>query len=157
MALHLFDFEGIKSKFNQINSMRTRSNSIFLLVVLALTILQSCEGLLEEVFADPFLDSGTEVITHTPELYEDRVIFNGELKNLPSRTQVEYGFMWFKSGDESNITRIPIGKRTSSGSFKATSMTLPRGENLVVCAYAALVEDQTFEAIGEERDFYWGF
>ena len=138
--------------------MQSRSIQYSFLLILSLGLLFSCEEFFEEIFDDPFLDAGTEVLTHQPQVNAENVIFMGEVKNVPRGKQIEYGFMWFRSDDDSNVHRIPVGRRTSDGVFKATAMNLPRREGLVVCSYVNLVEgDFENEVIGEERDFYWGF
>lgn len=154
LASHLFDLEVIKVNFNQNNNMETHLNSYFL-VILFVAFLSSCEEFLLDDPDDIFAEN--EVRTYNPVIYQNHVIFRGEVMQLASRSQVEYGFMWFRS-NESNpeIHYLPVGKRTSEGQFQATVMSLPRNEDLVVCAYVKTLQYYEEETIGEERDFYWG-
>ncbi len=137
--------------------MKARSILNSFILILSATLIFSCEELIEEIFDDPFMTAGTEVLTSQPVVGAENVIFEGEVRNLPSGTQVEYGFMWYNSTeDDPEIYRVRAGRRTSNGSFQSTMMALPRGENLVVCAYVTETRNN-YEVIGEERDFSWGF
>lgn len=137
--------------------MKSRTYINLFCLLLSIGLFFSCEELLEELFDDPFMTAGTEVITSQPFVGSEHVVFEGEVRNLPPDMQVEYGFMWFPANEEDpEMNRVVVGRRTTNGSFQSTMMTLPRGENLVVCAYVTEMRDN-YELIGDERDFSWGF
>ena len=126
-----------------------------LLLLLVMACFTSCEGLIESIL-DEELYSDSNVTTFYPEVNSENVVFRGEVNGIPRGKEVEFGFMWFKANeDNAPVHRVMLGKRSTDGEFATSITTLPRNENLVVCAFILESEPVEFETIGEERDFSW--
>jgi len=127
-----------------------------LFLLLAMVSFTSCEGLIEGLIEDAIPEGEMSVTTFTPEVNENNVIFRGELNSIPPGKEVEFGFMWYRVNEEEpTIHRIMLGKRSEKGEFATSITTLPKNENLVVCAFIIEKEPYETETIGEERDFSW--
>lgn len=144
--------------------MKTLKNYLFLLLAGTTFLFSACDETEDpfEIVEPEIINQGVlyEIHTLEPEVRQDRVIFKGTL-NAPD-PKVEYGFMWYvkPSGNESTeVTTVPVGTGQIVGSFSVDYFDLPRGVDLVVCAYVEYpVSPSSADVaseIGEEIDFDW--
>jgi len=126
-----------------------------LLILLTLvTVIASC-GDASDALNDINEPGLLQVSTFSPNINQDDVTFNGRVtKSLDG--EFRYGFMWYIS-DENQFTeptKIPVGTSSSSLDFDLDINSLPKGLNLVVCAYAeSVVGEGGGDVIGNEEEF----
>lgn len=140
--------------------MKTIRNYLYLLLAGAVVSFSACEGLEEPDDQEPF-DPLTVadlyvVNTYNPTVEAGQVTFNGSLKNADAT--IAYGFMWYvkPSGTaEAQVHRVEVGNGDINGPFTKLVTDLPKGVDLVVCAFVDYRDSslQVINTIGEEIDF----
>ncbi len=140
--------------------MKTIRNYLYLLLAGAVVSFSACEGLEEPDDQEPFEPLTVAdlyvVNTYNPTVEGGQVTFNGSLKN--AEATVAYGFMWYRkpSGtQEAQVYRVEVGDGDINGPFTKLMMDLPKGVDLVVCAFVDYKDPslQVINTIGEEIDF----
>lgn len=129
----------------------------YLVILLALTtvIFSACDE--PGDFIEP--TEPNIISTYAPEISNGQVTFKGSLGN--TNGALEHGFMWYISDHNGNseelIHRVVVGSGNVSGGFEKVMNELPRGVNLIVCAYVDYQDEfsQTVNAIGDEIDFIY--
>lgn len=111
-----------------------------------------------EPFEPPVLADLYVVSTHNPDVKSDKVILKGNLQN--GNATLAYGFMWYvKPSDqgEAQVHTVKVGDGNIHGDFEKAMTTLPKGVDLVVCAYVDYKGSnlEIINAIGEEIDFIY--
>ena len=144
--------------------MKTLKNYLFLLLAGTTFLFSACDETEDpfEIVEPEIINQGAPYEIHTlqPDVLADRVIFKGNLHTTDSK--VEYGFMWYvkPQGNESTeVTTVPVGTGQIVGEFSINQFDLPRGVDLVVCAYVEYPvspnSSDVASEIGEEVDFDW--
>ncbi|GAB5526407.1 MAG: hypothetical protein Roseis2KO_42790 [Roseivirga sp.] len=140
--------------------MKTIKNYLYLLLAGAVVSFSACEGLEEPDDQEPFdpltLADFYVVNTYHPTVEGGQVTFNGSLKNADAT--IAYGFMWYvKPGGttEPEVHRVDVGNGDINGPFTKLMADLPKGVELVVCAFVdyKAPSQQVVNTIGEEIDF----
>ncbi len=138
--------------------MKLIKNTALLLSLAMIVAVSACQ----EADTDPLanlpetFDEAFEIRTDQPEITSSEVTFKAEILKAKEGHPTTYGFMWFRSGEsEPVVEEIEVGSGEFSGAFELAKSDLPKGIDLVVCAYvrSSLYLENTL--IGEERDFRW--
>jgi hypothetical protein len=142
--------------------MKIFKNYLFLLALGASVFFSACEPVEDLVEVDPFdpptLADLYVVSTYNPDVKSDEVILKGNLQN--GHATLAYGFMWYvKPSDqgEAQVHTVKVGEGDMHGDFEKAMTSLPKGVNLVVCAYVdyKATNLEIVNSIGEEIDFIY--
>lgn len=140
--------------------MKLIKNYLYLLLAGAFVLFSACEAIEEtpdEVPFDPLTVADLYLVsTYNPDINANQVTFKGNLLNADAT--VAYGFMWYikpAGQEEPQIHRVEVGSGDMNGAFEKVMTTLPRGVEMVVCAFVDYPNStlSVTNAIGEEIDF----
>lgn len=140
--------------------MKKLKNALFLLLAGVTILFSACEETeTEPILFEPEIPgelSHYDLTTLTPDINQDRVLFQAELNTDDQR--ISYGFMWYIKSNNGNPTvhTLEVGEGAHSGNYSLATSNLPRGVDLVVCSYVRLeLASGTSEQIAEELEFGW--
>ncbi len=141
---------------------RNFKSFIWLLFAVGAILFSACEAPSEDTLVPaPFLAfEDFTVSTLRPEFHEGQVLLKGNFEVDEKKIDQEliWGFLWMKAGEDRNsdMRRINVGRCYKPGDFKRYVDSLPRDEDIVVCAFVEARlngEAEVTPVVGDEVEF----